>query len=236
MGAAPIRAQGRYLFKAEFQDAIRLRLGIEPANMKTKCVCRKENSVSHSKNCHFGGYINMRHDKIRDFLQDKTSQIYHDVEKEYTLKPVEDQILQPGANVAIGARTDLRIMGFTRDFVNTHFDVKIINAQADTHMKSNPKQAMTKAEEGKERAYKERIEKVEGAVFVPMVFSSRGAKSRKTARVISKIVTKLAAKRSQEKAAVAKALATELSFMFLRMELACIRGHRKTRAQNNIGE
>ena len=123
-----------------------------------------------------------------------------------------------------------------RDFVNTHFDVKIINAQADTHMKSNPKQAMTKAEEGKERAYKERIEKVEGAEFVPMIFSSRGAKSRKTARVISKIVTKLAAKRSQEKAAVANALATELFIMLLRMELACIRGNRKTKARNNIGE
>ena len=160
MSAAPIRAQGRYLFKEEFQDAIRLRLGIEPANMKTKWVCKKDNSVSHSKNCHFGGYINMRHDKIRDFLQDKTSQIYHDVEKEYTLKPVEDQILQPGANVAIGARTDLRIMGFTRDFANTHFDVKIINAQAEAHVKANPKQAMIKAEEGKEQAYKERIEKV----------------------------------------------------------------------------
>ena len=204
--------------------------------MKTKCVCKKDNSVSHSKNCHFGGYINMRHDKIRDFLQDKTSQIYHDVEKEYTLKPVEDQVLQPGANIAIGARTDLRIMGFTRDFVNTHFDVKVINAQAEAHVKASPKQAMTKAEEGKERAYKERVEKVEGAEFVPMIFSSRGAKSRKTSRVISKIATKLAAKRSHEKAAVAKALATELSFIFLRMELACIRGNRKTRTQNNSGE
>ena len=71
---------------------------------------------------------------------------------------------------------------------------------------------------------------------MPMILSSRGAKSRKTSRVISKIATKLAAKRSHEKAAVAKALATELSFIFLRMELACIRGNRKTRTQNNSGE
>ena len=38
LSAVPIRAHGRYLFKAEFQDALRLRLGLEPANMKTKCV------------------------------------------------------------------------------------------------------------------------------------------------------------------------------------------------------
>ena len=94
---------------------------------------------------------------------------------------------------------------------------------------------MIKAE-GKERAYKERIEKVEGAEFIPMIFTSRGAKSRKTSRALSKIVTKLAAKRSQEKAVVAKSLSTDLSFIFLRMELACIRGHRKSRAQNNHEE
>ena len=162
--------------------------------------------------------------------------MFHDVEKETTLKPVEEQILQPGANLAEGARTDVRIMGFTRDFVNTHFDVKIINAQAETHAKTHPKQAMSKAEEGKERAYKERIEKVEGAEFIPMIFTSRGAKSRKTSRALSKIVTKLATKRSQEKAVVAKSLSTDLSFIFLRMELACIRGHRKSRAQNNHEE
>ena len=69
-----------------------------------------------------------------------------------------------------------------------------------------------------------------------MIFTSRGAKSRKTSRALSKIVTKLATKRSQEKAVVAKSLSTDLSFIFLRMELACIRGHRKSRAQNNHEE
>ena len=89
---------------------------------------------------------------------------------------------------------------------------------------------MTKAKEGKDRAYKERIEKVEGAEFIPMIFTSRGAKSRKTLRALSKIVTKLAAKRSQEKALVAKSLLTDLSFIFLRMEIACIK--RRSKAQN----
>ena len=88
----------------------------------------------------------MRPDKIRDFIQEKSWLVFHDVEKESKLKPVEEQILQPGTNLTEGARSDVRVMGFTRDFVNTHFDVKIINAQAETHAKTNPKQAMTKAE------------------------------------------------------------------------------------------
>ena len=77
-----------------------------------------------------------------------------------------------------GARSDVRVMGFTRDFVNTLLDVKIINAQAEKHAKTNPRQAMTKAKEGKERAYKERMEKLEGAEFIPMVFTIWGIKSR----------------------------------------------------------
>ena len=226
----PIKAQGRYLSKAEFHDAMKLRLGLEPNSMPNKCVCGQTNSVIHAKNCHRGGYVNLRHDTVRNFFHDKAALVFNDVEKETKLNPVEEQTLNTGANVAEGARSDVRVMGFTRDFQNTHFDVKIINTQADTHLQDNPRQAITKAEAGKDRAYKERIEKVENATFIPLVFTSKGAKSRKTSRALSKIVTKIAVKRSQEKATVAKALSTDLSFIFLKMELACIRGHRKSRA------
>ena len=42
--------------------------------------------------------------------------MFHDVEKEATLKPVEEYILQLGANVTEGARSNFRVMRFTRDF------------------------------------------------------------------------------------------------------------------------
>ena len=87
-------------------------------------------------------------------------------------------MLNPGAIITTKAKTDVRVMGFTRDFQNTHFDVKVINAQADSHVKHNPRKALADAEDGKDRAYKERIEKVEGATFIPMIFTSRGAKQK----------------------------------------------------------
>ena len=114
IGAIPIRAQGRYLPKAEFQDSIRLRLGLVPSNMPTKCACGQMNSVNHAKNCHIGGYINMRHDAIRDYIRDKAALVYHDVEKETKLKPVEEQMLNPGAIITTKARSDVRVMRFTR--------------------------------------------------------------------------------------------------------------------------
>ena len=93
----------------------------------------------------------MRHDAIRDYIREKAALVYHDVKKETKLKPVEEQMLNPGAIIKAKARSDVRVMGFTRDFQNTHFDVKVINAQADSHVKHNPRKALVDAEEGKER-------------------------------------------------------------------------------------
>ena len=136
-------------------------------------------------------------------------------------------MLNPDATIKEKARSDVRVTGFTRDFQNTHVDIKVINAQADSHAKHNPRKALTKAEEGKDRAYKERIEKVEGATFIPMIFTSRGAKTKKTSKALAKIVAKIATKRGRENSVVAKSISTDLSFILLKMELACIRGHRQ---------
>ena len=107
-----------------------------------------------------------------------------------------------------------------------------MNAQANSHAKHNPKKTLTDAEDGKDRAYKERIEKVEGATFIPMIFTSRGAKTKRTSKALAKIVAKITTKRGHENSVVAKSISTDLSFILLKMELACIRGHRQKRTIN----
>lgn len=69
---------------------------------------------------------------------------------------------------------------------------------------------------------------------LPLVFTSKGAKSKRSSIAIVKIVAKIAAKRTQEKTIVAKAIATELSYIFLKLELACIRRNWKTKAPTMI--
>ena len=78
-------------------------------------------------------------------------------------------------------------------------DIKIINAQADSHKETHPSQAMKKAEEGKERSYKERLQKLENASFIPIIFTSKGARSRKTAKALTKIANQMALKRKGDK-------------------------------------
>ena len=112
--------------------------------------------------------------------------VYNNTETEPKLKPVEDQTLNPGANVTKAARTDIRIMSFERNFQNTHFDIKVINDLADSHKHHSPREAIHKAEEGKESPYKERVVKAENASFIPIIFTSKGARSKTSTRSLSK--------------------------------------------------
>ena len=52
-------------------------------------------------------------------------------------------------------------------------DIKIINVQAEPHKREDPKYAMTKDEKNNKRLYKDRMEKVENALFIPMISQQR---------------------------------------------------------------
>ena len=72
---------------------------------------------------------------------------------------------------------------------------------------------------------------VENATFIPMIFTTKGARARATSRALNRITTKRAAKNKEGQKDASKRIATELSFLFLKIELACVRGRRKTRAE-----
>ena len=117
-----------------------------------------------------------------------------------------------------------------RPFQNAYFDVQVINSQSKCHENITPKEAMKRAAENKERVYKERIENIEGGAFIPLIFTTKGARSYKTAKTISKIGARIANKRKESTSETIKKISQELSYAFLRSELACIRGSRKQNA------
>ena len=80
--------------------------------MGERCACGKKNDVIHTKTCHIGGYINLRHDSIRNFIHQRASMAYKDTEVEPKLRSIAEQSLNPGANKAEQARTDIRINTF----------------------------------------------------------------------------------------------------------------------------
>ena len=96
-----------------------------------------------------------------------------------------------------------------------------------------PNKALENAEDEKDKKYKQRIEDVENGTFYPVVFTTKGKRSRKCSLVIRKLVSKIAIKRKQPTYLISQAISTDISFLLLRSEIACVRGNRKPRTNPN---
>ena len=70
LNALPIRSLGYTLNKQEFRDSVCLRYGWNIPNTPSFCQCGKENSIDHTLNCKKGGYVAMRHNRVRDLEAD----------------------------------------------------------------------------------------------------------------------------------------------------------------------
>ena len=101
-----------------------------------------------------------------------------------------------------------------------------MNLRADSHSKQSPREAFKQAEEEKERKYKDRIHKIENGSFTPMIFSSNGARAIQTREFIARLVTRIALKRKEQRMDVAARMSIQLSFIFIKHSLICLRGHR----------
>ena len=145
---------------------------------------------------------------------------------ELKLQPVGEINLAPGTNNADEERADIRVKGLHRELQNTFIDVRITNISAKSYLHILPKEALKKAEDEKERQYKDRIQKVENANFALMIFSSNGARAPQTKNLLAKLITKLALKKKEPRSIIANRITTQLSFIFLKQSLVCLRGNR----------
>ena len=69
-------------------------------------------------NCHRGGFINARHDNIRNFDCKLLQNVCRDVEIEPQLQKVSGGIFSKSANTSDEARLDIRARGFWRQGQN----------------------------------------------------------------------------------------------------------------------
>ena len=88
LGALPLQEQGFNLTKGEFHDALSLRYNRPVQNLPSKCPCDAAFNVTHALDCHRGGFVNARHDQIRNFECSLLKTILQDVECEPGLHPV----------------------------------------------------------------------------------------------------------------------------------------------------
>ena len=155
--AMPIKEHGFYLSKQVFWDTVYLRYGIQVPRLPINCVCGKSFNVEHALTCKTGGYINTRHNDIRDFTAELLNEVCNDVEVEPLLTPLTGEAFKYKSAIKDdNARLDLSARGVHVKGSKVFYDVRVFNPLAPVYRKQSLKAAHKSNENAKKREYRER--------------------------------------------------------------------------------
>ena len=233
LGVLPSQTQSFNLTKAEFQDALCLRYEKPIKNLPSKCPCNKPFDVTHALNCKRGGFVNIRHNNIRDFECSMLKIVAQDVQCEPTLQPVVNKTgYKKSAILVDGASLDVRARGFWRNGQNAFFDVRVTNTECDSQQNSSLKAILRKHENEKKLEYNRRVMEVEHGSFTPLVFTTSGVMSHECSVFHRSLAKKISLKRGDRYEEVMRYLRIKLSFLALKSTLLCLRGSRSHTPMN----
>ena len=229
----PIQSLGFALNKQEFRDAVCLRYGWQVPNTPNFCYCKEENSVDHALSCKMGGYVSMRHNRIRDLEAELMREVCNDVRIEPELLPLENDETITG-NRAQKARLDVSGNGIWGPQEKTFLDVRIMHPNSPSYRNKDISQVYIQHEKEKKRAYNDRIIHVEKASFTPIVMSTFGGMGPEADRFHQRLATLISVKRNETYASVVNFIRTRLRFCLLKSVLMSIRGVRGRSVREKI--
>ena len=229
----PVKSLGFTLNKQEFRDSICLRYGWRVPNTPTYCQCEEKNSIDHALSCKKGGYVIMRHNRIRDLEAELMREICNDVKIEPELLPLANSGAVNG-NTAEKARLDVSGNGIWGPQEKTFLDIRIMHPNAPSYVKKNINQVYRAHEKEKKRTYNERIIQVEKASFTPIVMSTFGGMGEEAARFHKRIAQLISEKRKESYSHVISYIRTRLRFCLLKSVLMSVRGVRGRTTREKI--
>jgi hypothetical protein len=228
LSTPPLIRLGYAINKQEFRDAVCLRYGWRIPEMPAHCACGARNTIDHALICKRGGYVDMRHNVLRDTEAKLLKEVCSDVKTEPMLIPTDEELVR--GNTAQQARLDISARGMWSSHERTLFDVKVCHPTADSHMRKSLANLHAENERGKKLAYGERVRNVERASFTPLVFNTTGGMAPECSRMNRRLAELIAAKRNECYSHVMCHVRTRLRFALLRATLAALRGERGRRA------
>ena len=200
-----------------------------------KCVCGSSFSIEHALSCKKGGFINIRHNDVRDFTAELLSEVCKDVCVEPLLIPLSGETFQnKTANREDHARLDISARGVWVKGNRAYFDVRVFNPLAQSYSNRTLKAAHKSNENSKKREYNERVLHVEHGSFTPLVFSCLGGMSQECSHFYNKLADMIGEKRNLNNSVSRTWVRTKLSFHLLRTTHLYIRGSRTRRSQESL--
>ena len=230
LNSLPLKDHDFYLCKQTFWDTIYLRYGIRPARLPTTCVCSQSFTLEHALTCKKGGFINSRHDCIRNFTAELLDEVCNDVAIEPMLTPLTGETFKyKTTNIEEQARVDVSARGVWIRGSRAFFDVRVFNPLAQSYSNQTLKATHKTNENSKKREYGERVLKVEHGTFTPLVFSCLGGMSIECSHFFNKLSDMIAEKRNISVSKARTWVRTKLSFSLVRSTHMCLRGSRTRR-------
>ena len=234
--ALPVQAMGFVLNKQEFRDSLCLRYGWNIPNTPLFCACQQKNSIDHALICKSGGYVSMRHDRVRDLEASMLRDVCKDVKIEPELLPIGSSGTE-SSNTADKARLDVSAVGIWSPMERTFLDVRIVHPNSPSYRGKSIDKVYELHEKEKKRTYNQRIIQVEKATFTPLVFSTMGGMAKECTKYHKKLAELLSSKTGEDYSKVVNFMRTRLRFTLLKSTLIAIRGDRgKVRKAKAISE
>ncbi len=225
LAALPLEDQGFNLNKSEFQDALCLRYGKDLKNLPTTCPCGQRFTTTHALNCHNGGFVNARHDAIKNYVAQLLKKVCKDVEVEPPLQKVPSTTtLNNGANKSDEARLDIRARDMFRFGQNSFYDVCVTNADCKSQRNSTVKSILRSHEQRKKREYNRRVIEVEHGTLTPLIFTTSGVMGQECLKFHKVLAEKLSSKSGERYDEVMRCMRVNISFLAVKGTLLCLRG------------
>ena len=223
--ALPLQSMKYTLNKQKFRDAICDRYDWPIPGTPAHCVCGKKNTIDHALNCKLGGYVNMRHNNIRDFEASLLREVCRDVKVEPELLPLGNTGTR-SRNTADKARLDVSAVGIWSPMERTFLDVRVTHPNSPSYRDKTIEQIYIHHENEKKQMYNDRIIHVEKGSFSPLIFTTSGGMGPEATRYHKRIAELISTKRNESYSDVVNWIRTKVRFALLNSTLIAFRGER----------
>ena len=208
-----------------------VRYGWRIPNTPSHCQCGEKNSVDYALMCKKGGYVILRHNRLRDLEAELMKEVCTDVRTEPTLLPIANRSNVSG-NTTDQGRPDVSGVGVWSPMEKTFIDVRIFHPNAPTYISKDLPQVYKTHEREKKRDYNNRIIQVENASFSPIVLSTFGGMGEEASRFHNRLAKLIADKRNEYYSHVINFIRTRIRFSLLKSVLISLRGIRGRKDDN----
>ena len=236
----PLKSHGYHLHKGAFRDSHCLRYGWDTPSLLESCVCGSSFSIDHALNCPCGGLPSLRHNELRNITASFMRKVCHDVTMEPVLQPLSGEDLQLRSAITDDrARSDIKVDGFwSCGQQSSYFDVKVFSPTAPSYCNKTLSSSYRCLEEGKQRAYEDRITHVEHGTFSPL-FTTSGGMGPSARIMYKRLASPLSAKRNESYSKTLLLIRCKIGFALIRSALQCLRSshptyHHRHPHDNNI--